>query len=320
MKPPYEITNQILKSLTSIAEKIGEVNAVHLEKPSPELRKKNRVKTIKASLEIEGNSLTEDQITAIIENRRVIGPKKDIIEVVNAIKVYDKLPEFKPNDLKSFLKAHKLLMKDLIESPGKLRTKSVGIFKGEKVAHIAPPASNLDLLMNELFKYLKESDDHILIKSCVAHYEIEFIHPFMDGNGRMGRLWQTVILMNAYPLFEYLPFETIIKDRQNEYYDVLEKSDKEGKSTKFIEFILRAINESLESLLNLQNRNLTTEDRINYFISISNKKYFTRKDYMNIFKEISSSTASRDLKFATEKGLISKEGDKRLTKYLILKY
>lgn len=319
MQPPYDITNQILKSLTSIAEKIGEVNAAHLEKPSPELRKKNRVKTIKASLEIEGNTLSEDQITAIIEKKRIVGPKKDIIEVVNAIDVYDKLPDFKPYELKSFLKAHKLLMKDLIESPGKLRTKSVGIFKGEQVAHIAPPAKNLDFLMNDLFKYLKQSDDHILIKSCVAHYEIEFIHPFMDGNGRMGRLWQTLILMKAYPLFEYLPFETIIKERQREYYDVLEKSDKEGKSTIFIEFILEAINESLESLLNFQSRILTTKDRINYFISTFKEDLFSRKDYMNIFKEISSSTASRDLKYGTEKRLIIKEGDKRMTKYKIVK-
>ena len=319
MKPPYDITNQILRSLTSIAEKIGEVNAAHLEKPSPELRKKNRVKTIKASLEIEGNTLSEDQITAIIENKRVVGPKKDIIEVVNAIDVYDKLPDFKPNELKSFLKAHRLLMKDLIEAPGKLRTKSVGIFKGEQVAHIAPPAENLDFLMKDLFKYIKQSDDHILIKSCVAHYEIEFIHPFMDGNGRMGRLWQTLILMKAYPLFEYLPFETIIKERQSEYYDVLEKSDKEGKSTKFIEFILGAIDESLESLLNIQTRIVTTEGRVNYFVSIFKEELFTRKDYMNIFKEISSSTASRDLKFGTEKGLINKQGEKRMTKYKIVK-
>jgi len=319
MKPPYEITNQILKSLTSISEKIGEVNAAHLHKPSPELRKRNRVKTIKASLEIEGNSLSEAQITAIIENKRVVGPEKDINEVMNAIEVYDKLPEFNPEKLKSFLKAHKLLMKGLIESPGKLRTKPVGIFKGNQVAHVAPPAQNLEYLMSNLFNYITESDDPILIKSCVVHYEIEFIHPFMDGNGRMGRLWQTLILMKAYPLFEFLPFETIIKERQTEYYEVLEKSDKEGKSTKFIEFILAAINESLGSLLNLQNRILTQEDRIEYFISTYKEDFFTRKDYLNVFKDISAATASRDLKFAVNEKIILKEGDKRTTKYKIIK-
>lgn len=318
MNPPYDITNKILTLLTSIGEKIGEVNAVHLQRPSPELRKRNRVKTIKASLEIEGNTLTEDQITAIIENKRVIGGKKDILEVVNAIAVYDNLLKFNPNTLSSFLSAHKLLMKDLIDAPGKLRTKSVGIFKGDQVAHVVPPAGNLTFLMKDLFSYLKDEDVPVLIKSCVVHYEIEFIHPFIDGNGRMGRLWQTLILLKTYPVFEYLPFETIIKDRQQEYYDVLAHCDKVGKSTRFIEFILTAINESLENLLSLQNRKLTTADRIDYFVKLHKEETFSRKDYMRIFKDISTSTASRDLKFGIENGLILKEGDKRTTRYVII--
>ena len=317
MNPPYEITNPILKLLTSIAEKLGEVNSAHLHKPAPELRKRNRVKSIKASLAIEGNTLTEDQITALIENKRVIGPKKDIIEVLNAIEVYEKLPDFNPNSLHSFLKAHKLLMKGLIDSPGKLRSKSVGILKGSKVAHVAPPAENLNFLMKDLFKYLKSSDDHPLIKSCVVHYEIEFIHPFIDGNGRMGRLWQTLILSKTYPVFEYLPFETIIKDRQNKYYEVLEASDKEGKSTIFIEFILSSIDDALADLLKLQNRIITTEQRVDYFLSVYKAEYFSRGDYLNVFKEISAATASRDLKFAVIQKLIIKEGDKRTTKYRI---
>lgn len=319
MKPPYDITNEILRSLTAIAEKLGEVKAAYLQKASPELRKKNRVKTIKASLEIEGNTLSEDQIKAIIEKKRVVGPEKDILEVLNAVEVYNRLRDFKSTELKSFLSAHKLLMKDLIRDPGRMRKRSVGIFKGKEISHVAPPAENLNFLINELFKYLKESDDHILIKSCVAHYEIEFIHPFMDGNGRMGRLWQTLILMNAYPVFEYLPFETIVKEKQKEYYAVLEKSDNEGKSTKFIEFILKAIDEALGALLNNQTGILTFEDRINYFISIYKEVYFTRKDYMNIFRDVSSSTASRDLKFGVAEGLIIKTGEKRMTKYRIVK-
>ncbi len=315
MKPPYSVTNKIINLIASISEKIGEVNAAHLHKPSLELRKLNRVKTIKASLEIEGNSLSEDQITAIIENKRVIGPQKDIQEVINAIEVYDKIHEFNPTTLSSFLKAHKILMNGLLDNPGKLRTKSVGIFKGSQVAHIAPPAGNLSHLMKELFKYIKSEDDHILIKSCVAHYEIEFIHPFMDGNGRMGRLWQSLILLNEYPVFEYLTFETIIKERQQEYYDVLEKSDKEGQSTKFVEFILEAIDESLQNLLKIQTPNLTPKDRIDYFVTIYQNQTFTRKDYLNIFKNISSATASRDLKYAVENKLIAKDGDKRTTLY-----
>lgn len=319
MKPPYEITNTILKLLTSIAEKLGEAQAKHLNRPSPELRKRNRVKTIKASLEIEGNTLSEDQITAIIDHKRVLGPKKEITEVVNAIEVYDKLNELKPTSLKSFLHAHNLLMRGLIDSAGKLRTRQVGIFKGEKVSHIAPPADKLDYLMKELFGYLKNSDDPALIKSSVVHYEIEFIHPFMDGNGRMGRLWQTLILMKEYPLFEYLPFETIIKERQNEYYHVLEVSDKEGKSTKFIEFILTAINDSLDEVLSHQKKLHTSKDRIEYFIEVFKAAYFSRKDYLSVFKDISTSTASRDLKYGIDHGLLAKEGDKRNTMYQVKK-
>ncbi len=319
MKPPYEITSKILKLLTSISEKLGEVNAIHLDKPSPGLRKRNRVKTIHASLEIEGNTLTEEQITAIIENKRVIGPKKDIQEVLNAIEVYNKLPKLNPKSLKSFLKAHKILMKGLIKRPGELRKKSVGIVKGSEVAHIAPPYENLPFLMKNLFDYLKTGDDPILIKSSVAHYEIEFIHPFIDGNGRMGRLWQTLILMKEYPVFEYLPFETIIKDRQKEYYEVLSICDKQGKSTVFIEFILEAVYKSLTDMLDIQNRIFTSKDRLDYFISTFKEDEFSRKDYMNMFKDISSSTASRDLKKAVDQKKIKKRGDKRMAKYKIMK-
>jgi len=212
MKPPYDITSNILRLLTFISEQIGEVKAAQLQRPSPELRKKNRVKTIRASLEIEGNTLTEEQITAIIENKRVIGPKKDILEVLNAIKVYDQLPTFQPSSPKSFLAAHQLLIQDLIPSAGQYRKKAVGIVKGEEIAHIAPPAGNVRYLMKDLFSFLKNDEDPVLIKSCVFHYEALFIHPFMDGNGRMARLWQTLILLKSYPVFEFLPFETIIKD------------------------------------------------------------------------------------------------------------
>ena len=194
MKPPYEITNKILILIMSISEKVGEINSANLQKPTTELRMRNRIKTIQSSLEIEGNKLTEGQITAIFDNKRVIGSKKDIIEVRNAIAVYDKINEFNPTSIDSFCKAHYLLMKDLVESPGKFRTKSVGIMKGRELAHIAPPNERVKSLMTDLFKYLKNDKEILLIKSCVFHYESEFIHPFTDGNGRMGRLWQTVIL------------------------------------------------------------------------------------------------------------------------------
>lgn len=314
MKPPYEITQNILKLITSISEKIGEVNANYLNKQSPTLRKQNKIKTIHSSLQIEGNTLSQEQITALIENKRVIGPEKDVTEVLNAIKVYENLESFKATDEKSFLNAHQIMMKGLIVNSGKYRNKSVGIVKGLEVAHVAPPFENVPFLMKDLFTYLKKSDEIVLIKSCVFHYEMEFIHPFLDGNGRMGRLWQTIILMEKYPVFEFLPFETLINKTQNKYYQSLALSDKAGNSTVFIEYMLEVIDQSLGELLNFNNRTFREMDRIEYFLKISSNQ-FTRKDYMNTFKDISTATATRDLKKATELKLITMEGKDNRTFY-----
>jgi Fic family protein len=315
MKPPYSISEQILKRIASISEKIGEVKSAHLSKPPTELRRKNRIKTIQSSLEIEGNTLTFEQITAIFENKRVIAPKKDIIEVKNAIKVYNTLNSFNPKSLKSLCDAHKILMEGLVESSGKLRGKSVGIIHGSQIAHVAPPGEMVKPLMNDLFKYLKSDPDLGLIKSCVFHYELEFIHPFMDGNGRMGRLWQTLILKGQNPVFEFLPIESLVKKKQSEYYLSLKKSDKSGNSTQFIEFMLEVIDESLESLLQTQNLTLTVEDRINLYKDVAKGEFFTRQEYLRYFKKISSATASRDLKMAVDNNRLIKTGDKRTSKY-----
>jgi Fic family protein len=316
MKPPYDITQKILKLISSISEKIGEVNANYLSKQSPQLRKQNRIKTIHSSLQIEGNTLTEEQITALIENKRVIGPEKDVLEVLNAIKVYEKLEEYKFSSDKSFLKAHLQLMNGLIESAGKYRKQGVGIVKGTKVEHIAPPFENVPHLMKDLFEYLKDSEELTLIKSCVFHYEMEFIHPFLDGNGRMGRLWQTLILMSEYPVFEFLPFETLISKTQDEYYKSLALSDNSGKSTYFIEYMLEVIDKSLENLLSYNNRILKDIDRLEYFLKLGIKE-FNRKDYMNIFKDISSATASRDLKKGIEMNKFESVGNLNRTKYIV---
>lgn len=302
--------------ITSISEKIGEINATHLYKPTTELRKRNRIKTIQSSLEIEGNTLTEEQITALLENKRVIAPQKDILEVQNAIKVYEQLHQFNPNQLKDLEKAHYVLMNGLINNAGKLRTTNVGIVKGSQVAHVAPGGTMVNGLMNDLFAYLKKDKDLTLIKSCVFHYEFEFIHPFVDGNGRMGRLWQTLILMQQYPVFEYLPIESLIKQRQEEYYSKLSESDKKGNSTPFIEFMLGIILNALEELLQSQNKILRTEDRIALFKEKIGQNKFNRKDYLQNFKNISAPTASRDLKWAVEQGILNKSGEMRLTEYL----
>lgn len=314
MKPPYEITAEILKFISTISEKIGEINAKYLVKANPELRKQNQIKTIHSSLNIEGNTLTEEQITAILENKRVIGPQKDILEVINALEIYQNLHKLKPHNENDFLNAHKVLLQKLIDNPGKYRKQGVGIVKGSKVEHIAPPFENVPYLMKDLFVYLKDKSELTLIKSCVFHYEMEFIHPFLDGNGRMGRLWQTLILMQDYPIFEFLPFETLISKNQVEYYKALSQSDKQGKSTKFIEYMLNIIDSSLSELLESTTKKLSQDDRINIFIE-NNEVEFTRKDYMNYYKDISSATASRDLKKAVENNLIFKKGDKKTTTY-----
>lgn len=316
MRPPYDITQKILKQISTISVQIGEVNANYLNKQSPQLRKQNRIKTIHSSLQIEGNTLTEEQITALIEKERVVGPKKDIQEVLNAIKVYDNLNRFKFYSEKSFLKAHLELMNGLDESAGKYRKQGVGIVKGTKIEHVAPPFKNVPYLMKDLFHYLKNKEELTLIKSCVFHYEMEFIHPFLDGNGRMGRLWQTLILMHEYPVFEFLPFETLISETQDKYYKALAMSDKSGKSTIFIEYMLGVIQASLEHLLNYNHRILKDMDRLAYFSNLGIKE-FNRKDYMNIFKNISSATASRDLKKGIELNMFKSIGEANKTKYTL---
>jgi Fic family protein len=315
MRPPYEITSKILELISSISEKIGEIKAARLIKPPTELRKRNRIKTIQSSLEIEGNTLTVEQITDLINNKRVLAPKKDILEVKNAIQVYSKLDTFNTYTLDSLCAAHKLLMTGLIDNPGQLRKKSVGIIKGDDIAHIAPSGEMVYPLMKDLFDYLKNHKDLLLIKSCVFHYEFEFIHPFIDGNGRMGRLWQTMILKDYSKVFEFLPVEALVKERQQDYYNILSESDNQGSSTSFIEFMLDIINLALDDLLKTQNIAVTDSDRINIFKDIIDNKEFSRQDYLRYNKDISSATASRDLKNAVDHGILIKTGDKRLTKY-----
>ena len=314
MNPPYQITPEILKLIASVSEKLGQINAKYLDKPSVKLRKENQIKTIHSSLSIEGNTLTTDQITALLDKKRVIGPEKDVNEVLNAINVYQRLNSFNPTSSTSFLKAHKMLMNGLITDNGKYRTSGVGIVSGNQMTHMAPPSENVSYLMNDLFDFLKESNEIALIKSCVFHYEMEFIHPFMDGNGRMGRLWQTLLLMQDYPVFEFIPFENIIHKTQNEYYQALSASDKLGASTPFIEYMLQVINNALHIMLESSPQILSAEDRLRYFVERC-KPEFSRKDYLSVFKEISTATASRDLKLGIELGMFEKEGDKIKTIY-----
>ena len=243
--PPFTITSKIVNLIAKISEQVGGLNASLLNS-SPQLRKQNRIKTIAGTLAIEGNQLTEEQITAIIEGQRVLGSARELAEVAGAISAYDALPELQPHKINDLLKAHNLMMSGILLDAGKFRNKAVGIHKGNKVHHIAPPAHQVSGLMADLVNWLKKSQDHPLITSSVFHYEFEFIHPFTDGNGRLGRLWQTLILSKWHPLFLALPLESIIKDNQQKYYQALEQADKEGNSVAFIDFMLLTISETLE--------------------------------------------------------------------------
>ena len=207
--PPFTITTDILNLVAAISQQIGELSA-SAALASPQLRKQNRIKTITGTLAIEGNTLSEEQITAIVDGKSVLGSARELAEVRGAIAAYDALPSFQPASIENLLHAHELLMADILTTAGAFRSKAVGIHKGGKVHHVAPPAHKVSGLMSDLLQWLGSAQDHPLITSCVFHYEFEFIHPFTDGNGRMGRLWQTLILSRWQPLFLSLPLESVI--------------------------------------------------------------------------------------------------------------
>ena len=315
MKPPYKITNEILKLYGEITEALGVCQTLMLIKPEAKLRKQNRIKTIQSSLEIEGNTLNLENVTALIDNHRVLGPKKDIIEVKNAINAYNNLRDLNPFSIKSFLEAHSLLMENLIDNPGEFRKKQVGIMKGDNITHFAPGSEMVNGLMKDLFKYLKNDKDLEIIKSCVFHYEMEFIHPFEDGNGRIGRYWQTRILMEINPIFEYVPIEELIRDNQKEYYNALSAADRSGSSTIFIEFMLTMINKALRNTINEAK---PTSPKYSQRIILALEhldNWFTRKDYIIFCKGISTATASRDLKKLANDGIVKLRGEGRMTEY-----
>jgi Fic family protein len=316
--PPFDLTPKILVLVANIQSLLGELHGHAIQiKPSPQLRKENKIKTVHHSLAIEGNTLSEKKVTALLENKRVIGPQAQIREVTNALELYYQISKLKPAIEKAFLNAHKVLMKGLIENAGKYRPTAVGILKGMKVSRMAPPAKQVPRLMGDLFDFLKnEKETHLLIKACVFHYELEFIHPFLDGNGRMGRLWQQRILMEHSPVFEFLAVETWIHREQKKYYSALEKSDQQGSSTVFIEFSLDLILNELKSFREqFKPTRKSIDDRIDEAIKHFGLKSFSRKAYQALHKGISAPTASRDLARAVSLGKLLVEGTKATASY-----
>ena len=240
-KPPYQITTKIVKLVSDISEKISDIKYIEKQYDTPKLRKKNRVRSITGSLQIEGNTFSEEKVTAMINGKKVIGEYKEILEVEGAIKAYANLEKYNYKKEKDLLLAHKLMMSGILTNCGNYRGGNVGVGGKDGVTHVAPPPNQVPKLMGELFDWLKNSDEHLIIKSCVFHYEFEFIHPFSDGNGRIGRLWQSVILKSYKDFFAHIPIESIVRANQQRYYDVLEASGSAGESTPFIEYMLEMI-------------------------------------------------------------------------------
>lgn len=312
-EPPFKITSKAINLISQISEKIGEISTLENTERTVQLRKKNRIRTIHSSLAIENNSLTIEQITAIIEGKRVLGPPNEIQEVKNAVQAYELLLNLNPYKQNDLLKAHQLMMNYLVKHSGKYRKGGVGIFDGKEVVHVAPPADRVPFLMSDLFDWLKGTDVHPLIKSCVFHYEFEFIHPFEDGNGRMGRLWQTVILTEWKPIFAWLPIETLIKENQKLYYKALGISDSNADSTEFIEFMLSIILKTIKEIIATElkiTQKITQKITVNQqkiIDSIKNNPYITQEELAEIVG-IARLNIIKNMKKLQEQNIIKRIG------------
>lgn len=315
--PPYKITSKINNLVVMITGILTQLDLTKSQMPLY-LRKANRVKTIKSTLAIEGNTLTEKQVTDILNNKRVQGFSQEILEVKNALKLYNSMDQLKSSQGKDFLKSHKILMKGLIKTAGKYRSQNVVIADRRKIKHLAPKFTLVSRLMERVFNWIKaEKDLHPLILSSIVHYEIEFIHPFEDGNGRIGRFWQTLILKEHHEVFEYIPIENLIEKNQKKYYKALNKSDKAGNSTTFVEFMLEMIKAALSevSYESIEGFQQTYVARMQIAKAHFLGQFFTRKDYMRLIKGISVATASRDLKKGLDEKNLKKINQKNQTQY-----
>lgn len=308
-KPPFEITKTILDAIAEIAELVGHVNAGMAQSMTPMLRRSNRIRTIHSSLAIEQNRLSLEQVTAVLSGKRVIAPPKDIEEVKNAYEIYEMLEILDPYSVDDLLRAHGVMTRGILEESGCFRSRPVGVVdKQGNILHFGTLPDYVPTSVMELLDWTRESDFHMLIKSCVFHYELELIHPFADGNGRMGRLWHTLLLAQWKPLFAWLPVESIIHDRQEEYYRAINRSNAEAESTAFIEFMLSAIQEALmEAVMSHSGAKMNTEQQRRYRIErfLEKHEVITNADVRELFG-VSSATANRILAKMTEEGRIQK--------------
>ena len=263
-KPPFTVSAKAINLIAKISGQL-ERYAIRMEQEDTlRLRRANRIKTIHSSLAIEGNTLSEGEVQAVLEGKKVVAPLKEIQEVKNAIKTYELYPKLNPFSIQDLLLAHGTMMSGLVDEAGMFRKGGVGVFDGDKPIHIAPPADRVRDLMSDLFGWLENADDHLLIRSCVFHYEFEFIHPFADGNGRIGRLWQSLILGRLNPIFEHLPVENMVYSNQQAYYHAINRSSDLGDSGPFIDFMLEEILNALVEHQGKSNADIADEKGLNY--------------------------------------------------------
>ena len=320
LSPPFKITNEILNFIYEIGELVGKISAEKEFEKNLTLRGENRIKTIYSSLAIEQNTLTLEQVTDVINGKRVLAPLKDIKEVQNAYEIYERIDELDENSVKDLLLAHKIMTSELIKESGRFRSKNAGVYQGDKLIHMGTLPEYIPELINNLFLWLKNSKEHPLIKAAVFHYEFEFIHPFQDGNGRIGRLWHSLILSKWKKLFAWLPVESLVQKYQKEYYITINNSNRDGESTEFILFMLRIINETLIELV--ENKKTTDKmtdknsERIKLVIKyLSQNNSINNKETQNLLN-ISEATAKRFLNKLVKENILEAVGEYKARKYI----
>lgn len=319
-KPPFTITEEITNLVIEIAEMTGMIALTDNLSKNPTLRRENRIHSIHSSLAIERNSLTIDQVSDVIDGKRVLGPPKDIREVQNAYDAYEMLTKLNPYSIKDLLTAHKIIMLDLVKESGIFRSGGVGVYAGKDLIHAGTPPQYVPDLISELFKWLKESTLHPLIKSCIFHYEFEFIHPFIDGNGRVGRMWHTLILAKWKKFFLWLPIETLIHEQQEEYYAVINAANTDGESTVFVKFMLEIIKMALEELIQNVNEddksnNSSVRDKLLELLKANNK--ISAKSAAAKL-DLSERQTQRLLKIMKDEGKIERVGSNRNGSWIVL--
>lgn len=314
--PPFTMTDEITNLVIEIAEITGAMTVSEQLSKNPKLRRVNRVRSIHSSLAIEQNSLTKEQVSDIIDGKRVLGQPQDIREVQNAYEAYEIMTKLNPYSVKDLLKAHKIMMGGLVKEAGVFRSKGVGVYAGEQLIHDGTPANYVPGLIGQLFDWLKKSNLHPLIKGCIFHYEFEFIHPFVDGNGRLGRLWHTLILAKWQEFFLWIPIETIIHKRQDDYYKALNASNTVSESTIFVQFMLLLIRDLLKELSHngVMNKEKTLDEKLFGLLKENGKQ-----SAAELAEIVGSSprTVQRALKRLMDDGKIEHVGSNRFGHYVI---